>query len=81
MEKKDAAQMEEIINFIISEKEMIKRAPDEGGYTRDLIATGVAIYTKIAWRSGFSLKIKSPYIPIEWLAVEPLSNYDIIYDF
>lgn len=76
----DVAGMEEVIALMISNEK--KRAhKNGGGYTKDLIAPDAAIYSKIAWRSGYFVDVRSPYVPYDWLPVKPLDMYELVYDF
>lgn len=76
----DVAVMEEVIALMISNEK--KRADKNGGgYTKDLIVPDAAIYSKIAWRSGYFVDVRSPYVPYDWLPVKPLDKYELVYDF
>jgi hypothetical protein len=44
-------------------------------FTEHFIATHAVIYSKLAWRNGYQLNIDLPWIPKEWLPVEPLPEY------
>jgi hypothetical protein len=43
----------------------------EGGFTEDLISTCAVMYTKLAWRRGFCIDPGSPFVPSEWLPLDP----------
>ncbi|PFH10119.1 immunity protein 49 of polymorphic toxin system [Collimonas sp. PA-H2] len=75
------AEMEEVLAQIASPKAMRGRTNDESGFTEDLISTPAVIYSKIAWLHGYQVKVDSPYVPMEWLPMEPLAQYDKHYDF
>lgn len=77
----DVAGMEEIIYLMISDQQTVRMDKNNEGYTKDLVAVDAALYSKIAWRNGYFLDIKSPYVPFEWLPVKPLNNYEMFYDF
>lgn len=71
----DQALMEGTLNSLVSPKVVKARASLEGGYTRDLISTSVAMYSKLAWRNGYEVDIQSNRVPAEWLPVNPLPRY------
>lgn len=60
---------------------MRSRINDDSGYAADLISTEAVIYAKIAWFHGYEVRVDSPYIPTEWLSVEPLAKYNCSYSF
>jgi hypothetical protein len=39
------------------------------------------IYAKIAWLHGHEVRVDSPYVPAQWLPLEPLPHYDPVYRF
>ena len=77
----DKEKMQSAILELTASKVLNGRANDESGYTEGLISTPAVIYAKIAWRHGYQLSIDSPYIPAEWLPVEPSERYENYYDF
>jgi hypothetical protein len=77
----DIEGMQSVLQEIVSPKAIQARLDYESGYTADLISTPAVVYAKIAWRHGYKVKIDSPYIPVEWLPVEPLNKYDPHYSF
>ncbi|MDB6051986.1 MAG: hypothetical protein JWR17_4732 [Pseudomonas sp.] len=79
--KGDIRLMEGVLAELISPKQIRARASAEGGYSEGLISTFGVIFSKIAWRHGYEVKVDSPYIPAEWLPVKPLSVYDPHYRF
>lgn len=50
-------------------------------FTEHFIATHAVIYTKLAWRNGYQLKIDTPWIPKEWMPIEPLAQYPEPWEF
>lgn len=50
-------------------------------FTEHFIATHAVIYAKLAWRNGYQLEIDTPWIPQEWLPIEPLAEYPEPWDF
>jgi hypothetical protein len=77
----DIEKMQYVLQEIISPKAINARLDYESGFTADLISTPAVIYAKIAWRHGYKVKVDSPYIPQEWLPIEPLNQYDNHYAF
>ncbi len=77
----DIEKMQDVLQEILTPKAVRVRRNDESGYTEDLISTYAVIYSKIAWRHGYQVKVDSPYIPQEWLPVSPLDHYDNHYIF
>lgn len=77
----DISEMEEVLQQIVEPKAIRSRSDDESGYTDGLISTYAVMYAKIAWRHGYKVEVDSPYVPTEWLPIEPLEYYDDHYDF
>lgn len=77
----DLTAMEDALAQMCQPKLVRSRANDESGYTEDLIFTPAVIFAKLAWRSGYPVKVDSPYVPAEWLPMDPLPSYDKHYDF
>lgn len=67
----DEAGMRETLAELLSPAVLKARNDWEGGYTRDLISTRAVMYTKLAWRRGFPIDPGSPFVPSEWLPLDP----------
>ena len=50
-------------------------------FTEHFIATHAVIYAKLAWLNGYEVEIYTPWIPKEWLPIQPLENYPEPWDF
>ncbi|MDB5802957.1 MAG: hypothetical protein JWN73_279 [Betaproteobacteria bacterium] len=74
-------KMQEVLEQLVTPKAVHGRSDDDSGFTEGLISTAAVIYAKIAWRHGYQVMVDSPYIPAEWLSLEPLSQYDNHYRF
>lgn len=77
----DIEKMNSALEEIVSPKSIHSRLDYESGFTADLISTPAVVYAKIAWRHGYKVNVDSPYIPKEWLPIEPLDHYDNHYGF
>jgi hypothetical protein len=77
----DVSGMEAVLIELTSPASIKKRLSMESGYSENLISTFGVIYAKIAWRHGYEVRIETPYIPAEWLPINPLNNYNPIYSF
>jgi hypothetical protein len=77
----DIEKMQDALQELLSSDVIKERSNDENGFTDDLIFTPAVIYAKIAWHHGYEVKVNSPYVPSEWLSIEPLKEYDNYYDF
>ena len=78
----DKTGMETALNYLTSPEVAKNRNREIAfGLTENLIATHATIYAKIAWRYGFEVAIESPWVPREWLPVEPLQQYDDPWSF
>ncbi|WP_295854895.1 Imm49 family immunity protein [uncultured Xylophilus sp.] len=62
---------------------MAKKRNDqlEFGFTHFFIGTHATMYAKLAWRHGHQIEIDTPYIPREWLPIQPLDHYEDPYPF
>lgn len=78
---KDRAGIVDGISSLLTAEMLGARSKDESGFTEDLISKPAVIYAKIAWRYGFQIELGSEYVPSDWLAIKPLSQYDAHYKF
>ena len=73
----DKAGMEAALNELTSPKvARIRNFALAFGFTENLIATHATIYAKIAWRHGYEVEVDSPWVPKEWLPIQPLDHYE-----
>jgi hypothetical protein len=79
--RRDVGTMTEALYKLVTPKLVKARNNDDSGYAADLISTAAVIYSKIAWFHGFEVRVDSPYIPSEWLPMEPLQRCDDRYGF
>jgi hypothetical protein len=77
----DVLEMESTLTELTSPISIKKRLDIESGFSEGLISTFGVIYAKIAWRHGYEVRVDTPYIPMEWLPVNPLVRYNQIYSF
>ena len=77
----DIERMKDVIADLASDKGRKTRIDDESPFTENLISTSAVIFSKIAWRNGYEVNVHSPYIPIEWLPIDPLESYQKKYPF
>ena len=75
----DKAQMEEVLEKLVSPKVHKKRSFNElHAQYISLLALG---YAKLAWRKGIEVEVNTSLIPKELLPVQPNEKYEIPYDF
>ena len=79
--KGDVNGMESIIKELVSPKLISNRIGIEGGFSKGLICTPAILYGKLAWRNGYQIEIDGPYVPVEWLPIEPLDEYNDSFNF
>ena len=72
----DEQTMSDVVQQLVTPKLLAARRNYESGYTTDLISTPAVIFSKLAWRAGFHITTKSPFVPAEWLPVAPLPRYE-----
>ena len=77
----DIGGMQEVLSALVTPKVLRARSNGESGFTDDLISTPAVIYAKLAWFHGQEVHVDSPYIPAEWLPMQPLHQYDNHYGF
>ncbi len=85
----DPAKMTKAIEEIGTEKVHVKRQPynfktlDGDHWDNAILSHKGILYTKLAWRAGFELDIKSPLISIAnpLFPIKPLDSYDDGYEF
>jgi len=78
---RDIGGMTDALHKLVTPKMVKARNNDDSGDAADLISTAAVIYTRIAWFHGYELRVDSPYIPSEWLPMDPLQRYDDRYGF
>ena len=78
---RDLGRMQEVLQELATPQALRARAKDESGFTEDLISTPAVIYAKIAWLHGCEIRVDTPYIPADWLPMDPLPRYDNHYRF
>jgi hypothetical protein len=79
--KGDVPAMEQALHTLTVTKAKIRNFDRALGLTEHLISMFGFIYAKIAWRAGYQVQVDSPYLPMEWLPISPLSRYHEEYDF
>ncbi len=79
--KGDVPAMEQALHTLTVTKSKVRNFDGALGLTEHLMSMFGFIYAKIAWRAGYQVQVDSPYLPMEWLPVTPLANYEDEYDF
>ncbi|HEE5406538.1 TPA: immunity 49 family protein, partial [Acinetobacter baumannii] len=78
----DKSEMENVLTELTSPKiAKVRNFEFAFTFTEHFIATHAVIYSKLAWRNGYQLNIDTPWIPKEWLPVEPLAEYPEPWEF
>ncbi|MCU4386083.1 immunity 49 family protein [Acinetobacter haemolyticus] len=78
----DKTEMENILTELTSPKiSKIRNHEFAFTFTEHFISTFAVIYAKLAWRNGYQLDIDTPWIPKEWLPIQPLDEYPEPWDF
>ena len=82
LSRQDVPSMEATLQELTSPKvAKVRNAEHAFGFTEKLIGTHAVICAKIAWRHGLRVRVDTPWIPEEWLPIEPLDNYLDPYEF
>lgn len=72
----DKIEMENVLTELTSPKiSKVRNHEFAFTFTEHFIATHAVLYAKLAWRNGYQLDIDSPWIPKEWLPIQPLDEY------
>ncbi|CAM2179030.1 Immunity protein 49 [Burkholderia latens] len=71
----DVDGMGRVINELVSQKLIRKRASLDGGFFANLICVPAIIYSKLAWRHGCQINIDSPYVPRAWIVDNGPDSY------
>ncbi|EXB48757.1 Imm49 family immunity protein [Acinetobacter sp. 1000160] len=78
----DKTEMEKVLTELTSPKiSKIRNHEFAFTFTEHFISTFAVIYAKLAWRNGYQLDINTPWIPKEWLPIQPLDEYPEPWDF
>lgn len=80
--KGDITSMEQILSEFTSPKvAKVRNFEQAFSLTEHLLSTFAFIYAKIAWLHGYQVQVDSPWLPMEWLPMTPLSEYKDEFDF
>ena len=80
--KGDKTQMETVLTELTSPKiAKVRNHEFVFTFTEHFIATHACMYAKLAWLNGYEVEIDTPWIPKEWLPIQPLENYLQPWDF
>lgn len=74
--KGDKAGMEQVLLEKTTPIQRRRRHDQESGITHNFIVSHAVIFAKLAWRNGYQVKIDSPWVPKEWLPIQPLDHYE-----
>ncbi len=77
----DIPKMEAVLSEFVTPRGLRTYSANESAFTNGLINTTGLLFAKLAWQNGYEININSPYIPQEWLAVQPLEHYEDEFDF
>lgn len=72
----DRATMQTILLDKCTPKQRSRSYQFESGLTNNFIVSYATLYAKLAWRSGYELDLDTPWIPKEWLPIQPLDKYE-----
>ncbi|MBQ1837693.1 MAG: immunity 49 family protein, partial [Neisseriaceae bacterium] len=80
LEKKNIDKINELI------KELLKKTLHRMFNKDDLFFYKVfsfhpTLFTKLCWINGLEIEIDNPLVPMKLMPVEPLAEYDLVYDF
>lgn len=71
----DVHGMEAVLSEMCQPRLLVQRQKQESGITNKFIASHATIFAKIAWRNGYEVNVDTPWIPKEWLPVNPNISY------
>lgn len=77
--ERDKNKIEETLAILVSPK--IHKKRNDNPILNQYISLPALGYAKLAWRYGIEVKINSALIPQELLPIQPLTEYEIPYDF
>lgn len=72
----DKQGMEAVLLEKCNPKNRRGRYEQESGLTRYFIVSYATLFAKLAWRNGYEVQVDTPWIPKEWLPVQPLEKYE-----
>lgn len=78
--EQDKRQAEQLLAEFVSPKNH-KARNKHFALVGELVSVPAIGYAKLAWLLGMEVEVNSPYLPKEWLPVQPLAVYDEYYDF
>ncbi|WP_165392802.1 Imm49 family immunity protein [Corticibacter populi] len=72
----DKAEMTRILLEMYSRKLRSRSFAYESGITCQFIVSYATLLAKLAWRHGYELDLDTPWIPREWLPIQPNEKYE-----
>lgn len=64
----------------IMESTRFRKTGDEP-YICDFLYPGATFRAKLCWHKGIPVEIEHPMVPMAWMPIQPLPQYDDVYDF
>lgn len=80
LENRDLDKIQNLIKTLLKPK-LHKLFNDVSGGFYSLFSFHPTLFTKLCWMNGLEIEIDNPLVPMKLMPVEPLADYDLIYDF
>jgi hypothetical protein len=80
LKAKDEASMLALFNELELPKNRNRRK-DKGSIMWDYLSFPTAGLVKLAWIKGMEIHVDSPLVPMEWMPIKPLDNYEDEFEF
>lgn len=80
LEHRDTTKIKELINLLLT-KRVHKTLDRETSFFYEVFAFHPTLFTKLCWMNGLEIEIDNSLVPMNLMPIEPLEEYDLIYDF
>ncbi len=77
--KGDMTEMEQVLYELTGPRAKVRNFDQALTLTAHLLSCWGFIYAKLAWLNGFEVQVDTPYMPMEWMPMTPLTEYQTQY--
>ena len=80
LEQRNAEKIKELITLLLKPK-LHKLFNEHDTIFYKVFSFHPTLFTKLCWINGLEIEIDNPLVPMKLMPVEPLAEYDLVYDF
>ena len=80
LKQRNAEKIKELITLLLKPK-LHKLFNEHDTIFYKVFSFHPTLFTKLCWINGLEIEIDNPLVPMKLMPVEPLAEYDLVYDF